>query len=98
MVLDVINDKLNIEMSQIRIDRTHRLGKRKGPGQKPQATIVKFIRYKDRHHVFRNKKTFERDEYFCYRKPYSKKDETPQESERTTWFCKCLYTRWEDNI
>ena len=56
MVLDVINNKLNIEMSQISIDRSHRLGKRKGPVQKPRAIIVKFTRYKDRHHVFRNKK------------------------------------------
>ena len=30
VVLDVINNKLNIEMSQINIDRSHRLGKRKG--------------------------------------------------------------------
>ena len=56
MVLDVINNKLNIEMSQIRIDRSHRLGKRKGTGQKPRTIIVKFTQYKDRHHVFRNKK------------------------------------------
>ena len=56
MVLDVINNKLNIEMSEISIDRSHRLGKRKGPGQKPQAIIVKFTLYKDRHHVFRSKK------------------------------------------
>ena len=35
MVLDVINNKLNIEMSQIRIDRSHRLEKRKDPDQKP---------------------------------------------------------------
>ena len=53
MCLDVINDKLNIEMSQISIDRNHRLGKRRGPGP---AIIVKFTRYKERHHVFRNKK------------------------------------------
>ena len=56
MVLDVINNKLNIEMSEISIDRSHRLGKRKGPGQKPRAIIVKFTRYKDRHHVCSNKK------------------------------------------
>ena len=30
------------------------MGKRKGPGQKPQIIIVKFTRYKGRHHVFRN--------------------------------------------
>ena len=56
MVLDVISNKLNIEMSQISIDRSHSLGKRKDLGQKPRAIIVKFTRYKDRHHVFTNKK------------------------------------------
>ena len=56
MVLDVINNKLNIEMSQISIDRSHRCGKRNGRGQKPRAIIVKFTRYKDRNHIFRNKK------------------------------------------
>ena len=56
MVLDVINNTINIEMSQISIDRSHRLGKWKGPGQKPRAIIVQFTRYKDRHHVFTNKK------------------------------------------
>ena len=45
MVLDVISNKLNTEMSQISIDRSHRLGKRKGPGQKLRAIIVKFTRY-----------------------------------------------------
>ena len=47
---------------------------------------------------FLKKKTFEGDRYFCYRKSYSKKDGTPQESEGTTWFCKCLDTKWEDNV
>ena len=56
MVLDVINNKLNMEMSQIIIDRSHRLVKRKGLGQKPRAIIVKFTRYKDKHHVFSKKK------------------------------------------
>ena len=56
LVLDVISNKLNIDMSQISIDRNHRLGKRKGPGQKARAIIVKLTRYKDRHYVFRNKK------------------------------------------
>ena len=81
IVLHVISNKLNIKMSQISIDKSQRLGKRKGPDQKPQATIVKFTR------------TFERNWYFCYRKPFSEKDETPQERERTTWFCQFLDTR-----
>ena len=45
MVLDVISNKLNTEMSQTSIDGSHRLGKRKGPGQKLRAIIVKFTRY-----------------------------------------------------
>ena len=56
MVLDVINNKLNIEMSQISIGRSHRLGKRKGPCQKPRAIIAKFTGYKGRDHVFTKKK------------------------------------------
>ena len=56
MVLDVMNNKLNIEMSQVSIDRSQRLAKRKGHGQKPRVIIVKFTRYKERHHVFTNKK------------------------------------------
>ena len=44
IVLHVISNKLNIEMSQISIDKSQRLGKRKGPDQKPRATIVKFTR------------------------------------------------------
>ena len=55
MVLGTINNKLNIKRFQISIDKSHRFRKRKDPGQKPQAIIVTFTRYKDRHHVFRNK-------------------------------------------
>ena len=55
-VLDVINNKLNIKMSEISIDRSHRLGKWKGPGQKPRAIIVKSTQHRDRHHFFKNKK------------------------------------------
>lgn len=43
-------------MSEIKIDKSNRLEKQKGPGQKLRAVIAKFTRYKDRYHVFRNKK------------------------------------------
>ena len=42
-------------MSQISIGRSQRLLKRKVPGQKPRAIIIKFTRYNDRNHVLRNK-------------------------------------------
>ena len=47
MVLGVINNKLNIEMSQISIDKSHTLGKQKGPGPKPQAITIKLTQYKN---------------------------------------------------
>ena len=47
---------LDIEMFQTSINRSRMQGKRKGPGQKPRAIIVKFTQDKYRHHVFRNKK------------------------------------------
>ena len=43
-------------MSEIKIDKSNSLEKQKGPGQKLRAVIAKFTRYKDRYHVFRNKK------------------------------------------
>ena len=49
------------------------LEKRKGPGQKPQSITVKFTRYKDRYHVFRNKKLL-KGSCICYRKPYFETD------------------------
>ena len=48
MVLGIISNKLNIEISQISINRGHSLGKRKGPGLKPRAIIVKFAWYKEK--------------------------------------------------
>lgn len=42
-------------MYQINIDKSHMLGKRKIPGQRPRTVIVKFQRRNDRQSVFRNK-------------------------------------------
>ena len=54
--LDILSNKLNKELSQISID-SYSLLKWTGLGQKPRRIIVKFTLYKDRYHVFRNKKT-----------------------------------------
>ena len=78
-------------MSQISINWSHRLGKRKGPGQKPRTIIVKYTLHDLKISTISIEiKEIERKRYFCYRKRYTEKDGTPQESERTTWFCKCL--------
>ena len=53
-ILYLINKELKTKMSHRSIDWSHRLEKPKGPGEKPQSIIVKFIWYKDKHHVFSN--------------------------------------------
>ena len=98
MVLDVINDKLNMEMSQVSIERSHRLGKRKCPGQKSRAIIVKFTRYKDRHLVFRNKKLLKGSGISVTESLTLKRMEHLKKAREQHGFCKCLNTRWEDNV
>ena len=80
-------------MFQISINRRHMLEKRKGPGQKPQAITVKFTRYKDRYHVFRNKKLLKGSCISVTESLTLKRIENSRKREKT-WFCKCLDTRW----
>ena len=84
------------KIPQISIDRSHKLGKRKS--QKPQAIIVKFTRYKDRNHVFRNKKLLIGSGISVTESLTLKRMEHLKKVREQTWFCKCLDTRWEDNV
>ena len=94
MILNVISNILNIEMSQISIDRSHSLGKRKGPGQEPRVIIVKFTRYKDRHHAFRNKNLLK--EISVTESLILKRMEYLKKVRERHGFAKD--TRWEDNV
>ena len=53
-ILYVINKELKTKMSHRSIDWSYRLEKPKGPGEKPESIIVKFIWYKDERRVFSN--------------------------------------------
>ena len=55
VVMDVIESKLNVELSQNDIGRTHRLG-RKTNGEKPRPLIVRFATYRPRKKVFDSKR------------------------------------------
>ena len=98
MVLDVINSKLDFKMSQINIDRSHRLGKRKDPRQKPQTITVKFTRYKNRHHVFRKKKLLKGTSISATESLTLKRMEHLKKAREQHGFCEFLDTRWEDNV
>ena len=56
LVLNIINNGLEINLTEVAIDRTHRIGDPKKKKKKARPIIVKFVRYYDRKEVFSKKK------------------------------------------
>ena len=56
LVLNIINNDLEIDLTEIAIDRTHRIGDPKKKKKKVRPIIVKFVRYYDQKQVFSKKK------------------------------------------
>ena len=56
LVLNIINNDLEIGLTEVSIDRTHRIGVTKKKKKKFRPIIVKFVRYYDRKEVFSKKK------------------------------------------
>ena len=55
LVLKTINGKLDVEIMENEIDRSHRIGRKKD-GQKPRPIIVKLTRSNTRKKVFASKR------------------------------------------
>ena len=55
LCLTTINEHLDLAITEVDIERTHRIGKPRDVDQKPRP-IVKFVRYNDRKNVFNRKK------------------------------------------
>ena len=55
IVLKTINEKLDVAITENEIDRSHRIGRKKG-GQRPRPIIVKLTRYNTRKKVFASKR------------------------------------------
>ena len=53
LVLKTMNEKLDVDIREIEIDRSHRIGRKKD-GQRPRPIIVKLTRYNTRRKVFAN--------------------------------------------
>ena len=53
-VINIVKDKLEIEISASDIDRSHRIGKKSSGKKRP--IIIKFAQYNCRRHVYHNKK------------------------------------------
>ena len=56
LALEIINKKLELDMDEKDVDRTHRIGDKNKKKNKPRPIIIKFVRYNDRKKVFYNKK------------------------------------------
>ena len=56
LALEIFREKLDIELTQRDLDRTHRIGKNDKRSNRPRPVIVKFIRYNDRKKIFSKKK------------------------------------------
>ena len=56
LVLNIINNGLEIDLTEIPIDWTHRTGHPKDKKKKTRPIIVKFVSYYDRKQVFSKKK------------------------------------------
>ena len=54
--LEIFREKLDIELKQRDLDRTHRIGKNDKRSNQPRPVIVKFIRYSDRKRIFLKEK------------------------------------------
>ena len=56
LALNIINNDLEIDLTEIAIDRKHRIGDPKTKKRKVRPMIVKFVRYYDRKQVFSKEK------------------------------------------
>ena len=55
--LNTLNENLQFELTELNIERSHRIGKPK-PNSKPRPIIIKFVRYNVRRKVHERKKIF----------------------------------------
>ena len=56
LVLNIVNNDLEIDLTEVAIDHTHHIGDPKKKKKKVRPTIVIFVRYYDRKEVFSKKK------------------------------------------
>ena len=55
-MLNIINNDLEIDLTEVEIDRTHRIGDPKNKRKKVRPLIEKFVWYYDRKEIFSKKK------------------------------------------
>ena len=56
IIIETISQNLDIDIAPHDLERSHRIGQPRQPGEKQRPIIVKFVWYNDCNKIFRNKK------------------------------------------
>lgn len=64
LVMDVVKNTLNVNISLMDIERTHRIGRSAANTNHPRPIIIKFVSYRVRNEVFRLKKNLKGTKYY----------------------------------
>ena len=56
IIIKTFSEELGVEIKEDDLDRSHRLGKPKGKGNKPRPIIITFARYAVRREIFMNRR------------------------------------------
>ena len=58
MIIETVSQNLDIDITPHDIEKSHRIGQSRQPGEKPRPITVKFVQYNDQdcNKIFRNKK------------------------------------------
>ena len=56
IIIETIRQNMDIDIAPHDTERSDRIGQSREHGEKPRPIIVRFVRYKNRNKIFRNKK------------------------------------------
>ena len=60
LILNLAKDKLNVNLEQYEISRSHRLGPPRNPSENPRNIVVKFVSYNVRRRIYEARKSLNR--------------------------------------
>ena len=84
---------MGIDIPPQDMERSHRIGQSRQPGEKAHPIIDKFVPYNDRNKIFRSKKNL-KIKKFRQPKVLQRQNTKIERSMGATWFLQCLDKRW----
>ena len=90
MIISTLNEKLDLQITQRDIERTHQIGEPKKTRGKTRPIIVKFVRYNDRNQVFRNKKELKGQKISVTKSLAKTKMDKLKQAKENLWVYQCL--------